>query len=799
MKDTLRNIPELLEDVSTLKKRIRELEQSVEESRRTEEALRESEAKFRFLSENMADIAFTVDMDLRTTYVSPSVTRILGFTPEGRITQQVEEQMSHQSLQLVFETLMEEVEREKAENADSDRSRTLTLEYYHKDGSIKSLETNIRGIRDSKGVLSGFYGLSRDITERKKVEEALRREYSFRNAIIDNVAEGLCVCHETKEYPFINFTVWNNCMTKITGYTVEEINRLGWYQTVYPDPQLQAKAIERMKRMRHREDLRAEEWDITRADGNKCVLNISTSVVESDDGLVHILALMQDITERKRMEEEMVIISAIGTVIGSTLEIDTVYERVATEIRRLIPFDSLIVNLIDAQQEMMEVAYVSALDIPGRRVGDLFPLRGTVVAEAIRSRKGVIVQSENPEDLVDKFPSLIVSTRAGMRSIMSIPLITQDEVIGNLMIRLKKPAAYTEKDLRLAEKIGMQISGAIANARLFNNLSKMEKSLRETNELFSLFMRHSPVYAYIKEVTPTQSIILQATENYWQRVGIPGSEIVGKTMAELFPPEFAAKITAEDRAVVSSGDVLTLDEELNGRSYTTIKFPIVRGDATLLAGYTIDITDRKSAEKQLQMTLTSLRRAVNTTIQVMVSAVETRDPYTSGHQLRSADLARAIATEMGLPREKIEGIRIVASIHDIGKLSIPAEILSKPTKLSAIEFSLLKEHAMKGYEMLKDVESPWALAQIVYQHHERMDGSGYPRNLKGDAILMEARILAIADVVEAMASHRPYRPALGIGTALEEIEKNKGVLYDDAVADACLRLFREKGYQFKTA
>jgi PAS domain S-box-containing protein len=234
MKDTLRNIPELLEDVSTLKKRIRELEQSVEESRRTEEALRESEAKFRFLSENMADIAFTVDMDLRTTYVSPSVTRILGFTPEGRITQQVEEQMSHQSLQLVFETLMEEVEREKAENADSDRSRTLTLEYYHKDGSIKSLETNIRGIRDSKGVLSGFYGLSRDITERKKVEEALRREYSFRNAIIDNVAEGLCVCHETKEYPFINFTVWNNCMTKITGYTVEEINRLGWYQTVYP-------------------------------------------------------------------------------------------------------------------------------------------------------------------------------------------------------------------------------------------------------------------------------------------------------------------------------------------------------------------------------------------------------------------------------------------------------------------------------------------------------------------------------------------------------------------------------------
>ncbi|MCX5822560.1 MAG: PAS domain S-box protein, partial [Deltaproteobacteria bacterium] len=171
-----------------------------------------------------------------------------------------------------------------------------------------------------------------------------------------------------------------------------------------------------------------------------------------------------------------------------------------------------------------------------------------------------------------------------------------------------------------------------------------------------------------------------------------------------------------------------------------------------------DITERKKAEEQLQHTLDSLRKAVGATIQVMVSAVETRDPYTAGHQIRSADLARAIATEMGLSQEKIEGIRIAGSIHDIGKLSIPAEILSKPTKLSEIEFSLIKEHARRGYEMLKNVESPWPLVEMVYQHHERMDGSGYPRNLKGEEILIEARILTVADVVESMASHRPYRP-----------------------------------------
>jgi PAS domain S-box-containing protein/putative nucleotidyltransferase with HDIG domain len=234
--------------------------------------------------------------------------------------------------------------------------------------------------------------------------------------------------------------------------------------------------------------------------------------------------------------------------------------------------------------------------------------------------------------------------------------------------------------------------------------------------------------------------------------------------------------------------------------WTEVKASFVRDEnqrPVSIIGVSRDITERKKAEEELKQTLESLRKSVGATIQVMVSAVEMRDPYTAGHQLRVADLARTIATEMGFPQEKIEGIRMASSIHDIGKLSIPSEILSKPTKLTDNEFSLIKEHSRSGYEMLKNVESPWPLAQIIYQHHERMDGSGYPRNLKGEEILIEARIMAVADVVEAMASHRPYRPAVGIEAALEEIEKNKGIIYDDAVADACLKLFREKGYQLK--
>ena len=192
----------------------------------------------------------------------------------------------------------------------------------------------------------------------------------------------------------------------------------------------------------------------------------------------------------------------------------------------------------------------------------------------------------------------------------------------------------------------------------------------------------------------------------------------------------------------------------------------------------------------------ALRLAVTSTIRVMGTVVEARDPYTAGHQQKTTLLAEAIAREMGLPPERIEGLRMAGQIHDVGKISIPSEILSKPKGLTTNEFKLVRTHPKKGYEILKNVEFPWPLAEIVYQHHERMDGSGYPRGLKGEDILMEARILAVADTVEAMASDRPYRPALGIEAALAEVEKNKGAFYDANVVETCLMLFKKKGFEF---
>ncbi|MGD0279155.1 MAG: PAS domain S-box protein [Smithella sp.] len=224
-------------------------------------------------------------------------------------------------------------------------------------------------------------------------------------------------------------------------------------------------------------------------------------------------------------------------------------------------------------------------------------------------------------------------------------------------------------------------------------------------------------------------------------------------------------------------------------SLTTTAIRDYKGQIQYFEGIAADITDKKDSVERM-------RNALNGTVRAIASIVESRDPYTAGHQRRVSDLARAIAAEMGFSADRIEGLRMAATIHDIGKISVPAEMLTKPTKLTNIEFSLIKTHVQAGFDILKDIEFPWPIARMVLEHHERMNGSGYPNGLTGDNILLESRILAVADVVEAMGSHRPYRASLGIVPALEEIEKNKGILYDIAVADVCLKLFREKGYQF---
>ncbi len=220
------------------------------------------------------------------------------------------------------------------------------------------------------------------------------------------------------------------------------------------------------------------------------------------------------------------------------------------------------------------------------------------------------------------------------------------------------------------------------------------------------------------------------------------------------------------------------------------------GKPTGFRGIIRDITERLR-EMDLQESFNTMRKALGQTVQALSLALEVRDPYTAGHHRRVSDLARAIASLMGFTRDRIDGIRIAGSIHDIGKISIPSEILSKPATLTAIEFKLIKTHPQMGYDILKNIDFPWPVAMAIYQHHERINGSGYPTGITDKNIILEAKILAVADVVEAMSSHRPYRRAIGTDIAIDEVKKNSGILYDKNVVDACCVLFKEKGYLFK--
>ena len=296
-------------------------------------------------------------------------------------------------------------------------------------------------------------------------------------------------------------------------------------------------------------------------------------------------------------------------------------------------------------------------------------------------------------------------------------------------------------------------------------------------------------------------VLLNERFKQWCRELGLETEIIGRTVFEAFPflPETVRK---EYEQVFRTGETLVTEEasQVGEREIITEtrKIPILQGgEVAQVVTVVHDITKRKRAEEELRESLEKLRQALWETIQAIALIIETKDPYTAGHQRRSTQLAEAIARELGLPEEQREGIRMAGFIHDLGKIAVPSEILSKPSPLTEIERTIIQNHARAGYEILKTIEFPWPVAEIVLQHHEKLDGSGYPKGLRGDSILIEAKILAVADVVEAMASYRPYRPALGVDQALEEIVRYKGVRFEPRVVDACLKLFSEKGFSFE--
>ncbi len=328
-----------------------------------------------------------------------------------------------------------------------------------------------------------------------------------------------------------------------------------------------------------------------------------------------------------------------------------------------------------------------------------------------------------------------------------------------------------------------------------------EKFLRTQSRLTTLFKNVPNIILY--ETGGEEDFI---SENIYDLLGYPAEDFIKEKtkFSSLIHPEDKEYINQKYAEWEKAGkkDLLTLwfrvkkaDGSYMWIEDRMVEITSVKGK-TYRAGVKIDITNLKLAEEEIKESYKKLKRLLEETVNGLVSAVEMRDPYTAGHQRRVAILATALAKEMGLTEKQIEGLNLAALVHDIGKINVPAEILSKPGKLTPTEFNLIKMHPQTGYDILKSIEFPWPVAEMVLQHQERYDGSSYPQGLKGEDIDLKARILSVADVIEAMSSHRPYRPSLGIDAALEEIEKNRGILYDPDVVDACLILFHEKGFAF---
>ncbi len=397
------------------------------------------------------------------------------------------------------------------------------------------------------------------------------------------------------------------------------------------------------------------------------------------------------------------------------------------------------------------------------------------------------------------------NTAAVMVSAMDDPLIAEDALrtgVYDYILKPFEPSGVLISVANAMRRRQLELDNQAYRAELQKMVTERTAALEQSEARLRAIFEAAKHVSFIM-IEHEKGTVVEFSPGAEHMLGYKRQEVINQPAYVLNLPDAmikAPEISGKDSENLSDFTrelmVMTKSGKLLPSMFTT--YPLLNAQDEISASLVvaIDVSERTKAKQKLQESMEKLEKVLEGSINAMALTVEMRDLYTAGHQQRVADLASAIAKKMHLSENRIYGINLAGLIHDIGKISIPAEILTKPGRLNSIEFDLMKTHPKVGYDILKGIEFPWPIARTVLQHHERINGSGYPFGLKGNKILLEARILGVADVVEAMASHRPYRPALGIDKALEEISKNNGVLYDPAIVEACLNLFREKSFHF---
>ena len=584
------------------------------------------------------------------------------------------------------------------------------------------------------------------------MEQALfQSEEKYRN-ILENIEDGYYEVDLAG-----NFTFFNSSLCLILGYSNEEM--MGMNNRQYTDKEGAKKLFQAFNQVyKTGEPTKEFDWQIIRKDGTKRHTEASVSLLKDLKGKsIGFRGIVRDITERKLADQSL---------------------RESEKYFKEITENSSDIIVITDKNGGIKYCSRSIERFTGYKPEELIGKSGFT-----------FIHPDEVERAAHDFGEAI--------------MIKDSPIPPNAFRVVRKDGSE-----RYFEGVGKNlldnpsVTGIVMNIHDVTDRKQAEEALRKSETKYRHLVEDAHEGIFQSTAEGRHITVNQAFANI---LGYESPEEVVKNIIDIAHQVY---VNPEDRAKIlqtieKEGSVKGYEAEFyrkdGSKTWVSINMLAIRDDqGTLLyyQGIDQDITDRKKIEKERQENIERLRKSLGATINAMAVTVETRDPYTAGHQRRVADLARTIASEMKLTNEQIDGIRMASMIHDIGKISIPSEILAKPTKLTELEFSLIKTHSQSGYNILKDIDFLWPVAQIILQHHERMNGSGYPNGLTGEQILLESQILAVADVVEAISSHRPYRPAFGINIALNEITKNRGILYNPDIVDACLRIFGERNFKF---
>ena len=625
---------------------------------------------------------------------------------------------------------------------------TLEKRLIHKDGSTIHVSISSKSSRNQDGSVSEFFSLVQDITERKRAEDEIRKSELKYRTVVENATEMIWQLDREG-----NFVFFNKFAEKISSMKSNDWKGKQFSPAIHPDD------LEKVKNV-FVDTLsgNANEYEVRILVAEDIAeLVVQTLPVYTDGEITGTLSFGRNITEEKKAHRALK---------ESEKRYRTLLNNVPIGVFRstIGPEGGMFLSVNPALARMF--GYADPENMIKTRVSDCY---------------------QNNEDR-EKF----------------INNISHDGSVSGHEVQLKRGdgsnfwGSLTAKAVKDENNQIRFIDGVLED---ITERKSIQEALRESEERYRRLLDHNPAAI----VVHVDGKIVYANKASLDLVAASSPEdALGKQIFEFVHPDYRKIVlervkqcqTDEKFAKPIEEKFLRLDGKSVDVEVTAIPITYQGKPASQVVFW--DITSRKQVEDSIQSNLNELNKTLKGTVDALSSAVETRDPYTAGHQREVAKIACAVAEEMGLPEDLIEGLRVASLLHDIGKIKIPAEILSKPTLLTDIEYELIKTHPQAGHEILKTISFPWPVGEIVLQHQERIDGSGYPNNLKGDEICIEARILGVVDVVEAMCAHRPYRSSRGIEKAIEEIKQNRGRLYDAAVVDACLKLFREEKYSFDT-